>query len=453
MSNPVAPAEHLGDEDYPNRAYAWYVVGVLLLVYILAYVDRQVLGVLVEPIKRDLAISDTQMSLLLGFAFAMFYTIVGLPMGRLADRSNRRNLVLVGLGVWSFATAMCGFARSYTQLFLARMGVGLGEACLNPAVVPMLSDYFPRRTLGKAMGVYMLGVSIGGGLAHSVGGAYLPTLTAAEPVMLPVVGAILPWQALLLMLGVTGFLMLALLLTVREPKRHGQVRRDEKGRIVNLPVREVGAHLMRHRMAYLAIGWPLVASALMTFGVGYWVPAFFQRSFGLGTAEAGSYLATYGVVSMIVGAIGVVGGGFLVDALGARFLDGHLRTLMIGILLLAPGYAIFAIMPTPALAIAVLVPAGIGGGILQATGVTTLMAVVPTQMRSQIAALYFFIVNLIGAALGPTFIALLTDELFGDESMLRFSITIVAAAVGLSAIVALLAGRHAYRAMLSGKAE
>lgn len=450
MSISNASAPDTGETDgYPNRAYAWYVVLVLLLIYILAYVDRQVLGVLVEPIKRDLDISDTQMSLLLGFAFAMFYTIVGLPMGRLADRSNRRNLVLVGVGVWSFATAMCGFAKNYTQLFLARMGVGLGEACLNPAVVPMLSDYFPRRTLGKAMGVYMLGVSIGGGLAHTLGGAYLPALTSPEAVVLPVVGAILPWQALLLFLGLTGFLMVLLLLTVREPKRHGQVHRDARGRIVNLPVREVGAHLFRHRMAYLAIGWPLVASAMMTFGVGYWIPAFFQRSFGLTTEAAGGYLATYGLVSMAVGAIGVVGGGFLVDALGSKYLDGHLRTLMIGIVLLAPGYAIFAVMPSPALAIAVLVPAGIGGGILQATGVTTLMAVVPTQMRSQIAALYFFIVNLIGAALGPTLIALLTDELFQAEDMLRYSITIVAAAIGLTAIIALIAGRHAYRAMLA----
>jgi MFS family permease len=450
MSSARAPAPDAGASDgYPNRAYAWYVVFVLLLIYILAYIDRQVLGVLVEPIKRDLAISDTQMSLLLGFAFAMFYTIVGLPMGRLADRSNRRNLVLAGVGIWSFATAMCGFAKNYTQLFLARMGVGLGEACLNPAVVPMLSDYFPKRTLGKAMGVYMLGVSIGGGLAHTVGGTYLPALTSPDAVVLPIVGPILPWQALLLFLGLTGFLMVMLLLTVREPKRQGEVHRDARGRIVNLPVREIGAHLLRHRMAYLAIGWPLVASAMMTFGVGYWIPAFFQRSFGLTTEAAGSYLATYGLVSMAVGAIGVVGGGFLVDALGARYLDGHLRTLMIGILLLAPGYAIFAIMPTPALAIAVLIPAGIGGGILQATGVTTLMAVVPTQMRSQIAALYFFIVNLIGAALGPTLIAVLTDELFQAEGMLRFSITIVAASVGLTAIIALIAGRHAYRAMLT----
>lgn len=448
-NNRAAAAETGTTGEYPNRVYAWYVVLVLLLIYILAYIDRQVLGVLVEPIKRDLDISDTQMSLLLGFAFAMFYTIVGLPMGRLADRSNRRNLVLAGVGVWSFATAMCGFARNYTHLFLARMGVGLGEACLNPAVVPMLSDYFPKRTLGKAMGVYMLGVSIGGGLAHTVGGAYLPVLTSPDPAVLPLVGAILPWQALLLFLGLTGLGMVLLLLTVREPNRQGQVHRDSRGRIINLPVREIGAHLLRYRMAYLAIGWPLIASAMMTFGVGYWIPAFFQRSFGLATEGAGGYLAAYGLVSMAVGAVGVVGGGFLVDALGSKYLDGHLRTLMIGVLLLAPGYALFAVMPTPALAIAILVPAGIGGGILQATGVTTLMAVVPTQMRSQIAALYFFIVNLIGAALGPTLIALLTDELFQAESMLRYSITIVAATIGLTAIVALISGRHAYRTMLA----
>lgn len=434
--------------DYPEPRYAWYVLFVLVLVYILAYVDRQVLGLLIEPIKRDLGIGDTQMSLLLGVAFAFFYTTVGLPIARLADRGNRRNLVLVGVATWSLATAFCGAARNYGTLFLARMGVGLGEACLNPAVVPMISDYFPRRKLGLAMGIYALGPAVGGGLAHYVGGLYLPVLVGETLVSVPVLGLVKPWQILFLLLGATGGLMIALLLTVREPVRQGRVRRDAAGRLVNLPLREIGRHLLRHRGGYFTIAMPLVASAFMTFGLGYWIPSFFQRSYGLSAQEAGGYLHDYGLVSMVVGGLSVVGGGVMLDMLARRYVDGHYRALLIGMLLLTPGYGLFALMPGPGLAILMLVPALVGGGILQATGITTLMTVVPTVMRSQIAALYFFIVNIFGAALGPTMIALVTDGVFTRESDLRYSMALWALCVGIIGIITLIFGKSSYKRIL-----
>ena len=447
MNPNTVPADGLtsvDDQEYPRSGYAWYVVVVLLVIYILAYVDRQALGLLVEPVKRDLDLDDTQMSLLLGFAFAFFYTLVGLPMGRLADRTNRRNILLVGVIIWSIATAYCGMARNYVQLFLGRMGVGLGEACLNPAVVPMLSDYFPRHRLGKAIGVYMLGISIGGGLAHLVGGAYLPFLNSTEHVIVPLIGAMRPWQSVLLGLGCAGFLASLLVLTVREPSRKGVLSRNDKGKIVNLPVRVIAAHIWRYKRAYLALVGPIVASATMSFGIGYWIPAFFQRSFGLSTVDAGTYLSYFGLASMVVGAISVVGGGFLVDHLGLKYQDGHLRSLLTGLLLITPGFGLFALAPSPAWAIIALLPALVGNGILQASGVTALMAVVPPQMKSQIAALNFFIINLVGAALGPTLIALLTDQVFGDELMLRYSITAVALSIGTLGVGLLLLGRSSY---------
>lgn len=447
----LAPTEPAGEEqagDYPEPRYAWYVLSVLVLVYILAYVDRQVLGLLIEPIKRDLGIGDTQMSLLLGVAFAFFYTTVGLPIARLADRGNRRNLVLAGVATWSLATAFCGAARNYATLFLARMGVGLGEACLNPAVVPMISDYFPRRKLGLAMGIYALGPAVGGGLAHYVGGLYLPVLVSETLVPVPVLGLVKPWQVLFLLLGATGGLIIALLLTVREPVRQGRVKRDAAGRLVNLPLREIGRHLLQHRKGYFTIAMPLVASAFMTFGLGYWIPSFFQRSYGLTPQEAGGYLHDYGLVSMIVGALSVVGGGLMLDVLARRYVDGHYRALLIGMLLLTPGYGLFALMPEPGLAILMLVPALVGGGILQATGITTLMTVVPTAMRSQIAALYFFIVNIFGAALGPTMIALVTDGVFTRESDLRYSMAFWALCVGIIGIITLIFGKSSYRRIL-----
>ncbi len=438
-------AEELSDSEYGSRPYAWYVVFVLLLIYVLAYVDRQVLALLVEPIKRDLDISDTEMSLLLGFAFAFFYTLVGLPMGRLADRSNRRNIIIAGVTIWSVATALCGLARNYTQLFLSRMGIGLGEACLNPAVVPLLSDYFPKRRLGRAIGVYMLGISIGGGLANIVGGNFLDELSTEALRNLPLIGAIRPWQAVLLILGLTGIVVVPLLLTIREPSRKGRIERDALGAVVSLPLSVIFSHLKSFRWAYVALFAPLVASATMSFGIGYWIPAFFQRSFGISTVEAGEYLVAFGLVSMVVGAISVVAGGFLVDYLATRYRDGHLRALGIGLALITPGFGLFALMPSPTLAIVALLPALVGNGILQASGVTALMGVVPTQMKSQIAALNFFIINLIGAALGPTIIALITDGIFGNEESLRYSIAIVAFFIGSLGLALLFNGRSPYR--------
>lgn len=428
--------------DGSGRGYAWYVVFVLLLIYVIAYVDRQIIGVLVEPIQRDLNVGDTEMSLLLGAAFAVFYTVVGLPMGWLADRANRRNLILGGLVVWSVGTAACGLARSFGQLVLARMSVGLGEACLNPAVAPLLRDYFPQRSLGKAVGVYMLGISIGGGAAYIAGGALLPLLASEELVALPLVGALPPWQAALIALGGTGLLMALLLLTVREPDRIGRLPQDAK-----LSLADTFAHVRRHWLAYTALIAPVAASAVMTIGVGAWAPSFFQRSFTLDEAAAGRQIQIYGLASMVFGAMGVLAGGALADHLGHRRADGHVRTLALGAVLIAIGYGPFALAPNPTAAIAIATPGFFGAGVLQATGITALMSTAPAAMRGQIAALSFFVVNVLGGALGPTLIAVITDYGFGSGSMLRFSLAIVSIATCAGALALIAIGRSACLAL------
>ena len=179
------------EAPWPNPLYAWFVVGVLMLAYMNSFIDRQILSLLVEPIRADLGISDTQVSLLAGLAFSIFYTLMGVPLARLADQSNRRNIILVGIGSWSIMTALCGAAQNFWQLFLARIGVGVGEAALSPAAFSMIADYFPKQRLARAISVYSMGVYFGAGLALMIGGVVIKMVSALPPTVLPVIGEVL----------------------------------------------------------------------------------------------------------------------------------------------------------------------------------------------------------------------------------------------------------------------
>ncbi|MFY9571890.1 MAG: MFS transporter, partial [Blastocatellia bacterium] len=209
------------DEPYPAIGYAWYVVGVLTLVYIFSFIDRQILSLLVRPIRRDLGISDFQMSLLMGFSFALFYTFFGLPLGRLADSRSRRTIIAAGFTVWSIMTAACGLARNFAHMLLLRMGVGVGEAALSPAAYSMITDYFPPRRRATAISVYSMGIYIGSGLAFIVGGLVAGAASAQETWDLPLVGATRPWQVVFFIVGLPGVLLALLMYTVREPVRRG----------------------------------------------------------------------------------------------------------------------------------------------------------------------------------------------------------------------------------------
>ena len=211
-------------DSAPARRYAyeWYVVLVCMLAYIFSFVDRQILALMIEPIKRDLGLSDTQFSLLHGLAFSLFYAFMGIPIALLADRYSRPRIIAIGVAFWSLATAVCGLSRNFAQMFLARIGVGVGEAALSPATYSMLSDMFPRDRLGRAVGVYSIGSFIGGGLAFLIGGYVINLLKRVDTVVLPLLGALRPWQVTFFVVGLPGLLVaLLILLTVRDPGRRG----------------------------------------------------------------------------------------------------------------------------------------------------------------------------------------------------------------------------------------
>ena len=228
-----------------NLGYAWYVVGILLLAQVFSFLDRMIMGLLVGPIRSSFDISDTQYSLLAGLAFSLFYAVMGLPMARIADGGNRRNLIAIGITVWSFMTAMCGLAKGYWTLFIARMGVGIGEATLGPAAYSVITDYFPKQVLARALSVFMIGVTLGSGFAYMLGGAVVGYVEGMGQLSFPLVGEVEGWQLTFFIVGLPGLLVALLVrLTVREPARQGDTTD------VGLPMSEVATYIYQNRRAY-----------------------------------------------------------------------------------------------------------------------------------------------------------------------------------------------------------
>jgi MFS family permease len=403
------------------------VVALLLLAYTLSFIDRMILSLLVGPIRQDLGISDTQMSLLMGLAFAIFYSVLGLPIGLAADRMNRRNLIGAGIAIWSLMTALCGLARSYIILFLFRIGVGVGEAALSPASYSLLGDYFPRETLGRAMAVYSLGVPIGSGIALVLGSFVVQLVTQGPAVMVPILGQMEPWQLVFLIVGLPGLLVALLFyLTIREPARTGRTTAPVPGEF----------------LAFLKLNWGAVSShflgmslvAMVMYGATAWIPQFLHRTYGMPVASAGLW---FGASTAVCGSLGILSGGWLADWLYRRGLrDGHLRVIRINALILTPLFIFMALAPSLNLSLATMVIAMLVGTLHGGAAGSALQLIAPSHLRARLAALYFLVVTLLGLGIGPTAIALITDRIFGDDNALRYSIAIVTGvALPLSAII------------------
>ncbi|WP_374525580.1 spinster family MFS transporter [Sphingopyxis sp.] len=426
---------------WPRPAYGWYVVGVLLIAYTLSFVDRMILSLLVAPIRTALDISDTEVSLLIGLAFALFYTLLGLPIAWIADRWNRRNLILVGVALWCVMTAGCGFAGSYATLFLARMGVGVGEAALSPAAYSMLSDTFPRDRLARAMAVYSIGVPLGSGIAMILGSFVVQAVLAAPVVDLPLIGPVEAWRTIFLWVAAPGLLVCLLLLTVREPARQGGAKPEGKGAAPGFLT-----HLKRQRVALGALFVGMSLIGLVMYGMIAWVPTFFARTHGMDVATAGFW---FGIIMATGGAAGLIMGGMLADRqFGRGVADAHLRVMRLSILLGGPPLLAAMLMPG---ATAAFICLAVAFPMLTMHGVGTvaLQLITPNEYRARVTALYFFVVNLTGLGFGPMLMALLTDHLFGSDGALRYSIALVTGVALPLAAVILTMGFSAYARALA----
>jgi MFS family permease len=437
----------LNDRDYPAPAYGWYVVVVLTLGYVVSFLDRQIFALLVQPIRADLGLTDTQVSLVGGLAFAIFYTVLGIPIGRLADRRSRRAIIAVGITIWCCMTAACGLARNYWQLFLARVGVGVGEATLNPSALSLISDYFPRERRGRAISFYNMGVSLGVGIANIVGAWAIAVATAAAPLVLPLVGELRPWQMVFLVVGLPGLLVALLMATVREPERRDRLRveRPDGNSSEEIGVADTLRYLRQRWSTYATHFLGMSVVTIIGYAYFFWIPTMFVRTWGWSIPEAGY---TYGLITLVFGPLGVNLGGWAADWLyGRGYRDGLMRTALAGaVLLFVPASIIAPLMPDPAWAIAWLIPSTVGGAVITATGSAALMMITPNQMRGQVTALYYFVINALGLTLGPTAVALVTDYGFADDGALRWSLAIVAAAASVLALGFLFTNLPLYRA-------
>jgi MFS family permease len=417
-----------------NTRYAWYVVAVLTLANISANVDQYILSLLVEPIKRDLAISETQMGLLLGAAFSIFYALLGFPIARLADRTNRRNTMAGGITLWSVFTSLCATAHTYARLFLFRIGVGVGEASLNGPGVSLLSDYFPRERRARALSIYSLGIYVGAGSAYFVGALIVGLIAEGGTWTVPVIGAIYPWQSVFLVVGLPGLVIAALFLTVREPQRAEREHR--------LPVAALVEWVASNKRTYIAHSFGFASSRLVNSALAVWLPSFFLRTYGLPTNQAGK---AQGLLTMSIGTIGVLCGGWVADRyVKSGRTNGPLRVGMIGAAGMIVSVTAMALMPTAALAIACLAVVNFFAAFPSGAAAAAAADIVPSPLRTQGAALYFLVVALVAQTLGPYAVGFLNDHVFTPAGI-RYSFVAVAIGAMTIALVLLGSGLGSYR--------
>jgi MFS family permease len=418
---------------WPGRARAYYALLILTLALLVATVDRGVLSVLVEYIKRDLHVSDTQFSILSGFAFVFFYAFLGLPIARLADRFSRRLIIGLGIAFWSIMTAFGGVAQSYQQLFWARVGVGAGESSFAPATYSILTDSFPPDKLPMAMSLLSFGFVCGGGFALIAGGAALQAAAAIGPVVLPLAGRLHSWQLVFFLVGLPGLFIALSMATVSEPARRGLLPGAAGARPDMMPIKLIGRFLADEWRTFLPIFAAMGIKTLLSFGAALWTPAFFVRTYGWSMPQSGYRL---GLVSLLISPFGLLVGGWLAQHYARRGRDdANLRVLQLATIAVVPTSILYPLMPTPAAALALyglnyfFACVGIG------PGNAALQIVTPNQMRGQIRALFQLVFNLVGYALGPLFVALFTDHVFHAESAIRYSLSTAAAITGPIAVL------------------
>ncbi len=425
-----------------SSVYAWYVVLLCMLAYIFSFIDRQILALMIEPIKADLNISDTQFSLLHGLAFSLFYAFMGLPLAYLADRFSRPKLIAAGIIFWSIATAFCGLSKNFIQLFFSRMGVGAGEATLSPAAYSMFSDMFSKDKLGRAVAVYSIGSFVGGGIAFLVGGYVIGLLKDLSLIEIPVFGAVKAWQMAFILVGLPGvFIGLLFILTVRDPKRKGQSVNAE-GEVEKVTMRAAFTFLKKHRKTFTChyLGFTFYAMAL--YCLISWSPAFFMRKFSMTPTEAGYMLGT---VLLVANTLGVFCAGWLNDWLiqkGRK--DAPMITGVIAIVGLILPLVAFTQVSEYWLAVTLLAPAMFFASFPMPISTTAMQMLAPNQLRAQISAIFLLISNLVAVGIGTTLVALVTDRIFENPLMVGTSLSIVGGIACVLSFVLLKKGCKAF---------
>jgi MFS family permease len=430
-----------------RRPGPWGTVWVLALVWTMAMLDRMILLLLIPGIKASMALTDTEVSLIYGLAFAICFSVIGLPLGALADRWNRRNLLLAGVLGWSLATLACGLSQSFWQLFAARMAVGAFQAVLAPAAISMIADLFPAASRGRPTALLLAASMFGGALANFVGGGLLDYFSQGTP-ELPFVGRPAAWQMALLAAGLISLLCVPLLAWIAEPRREAAPATPD-GEAAFAMV----AHVRRHAAMFALLFSAFIVIAVAANGVGNWWPAVFMRQGGLTPTGTGAVL---GVLSLAGGVAAALVGGMASDWAARR--DPHTGRLKLAATALVGQVLVLLPLLQPQFVpglVATLAVSVVLSGVIGAACYSLLPDLVPPQGRGLLIAMYQLVGNLIGFGLGPTAVALVTNEVLRDEArvadaMMLFGMPLFALAVVMTALAVPLVRRMREAGGLSG---
>ena len=415
----------LGGGDAPvSRSRANYVLAILVIVYVFNFVDRQILSILLQPIKDELQVSDTAMGFLTGFAFALFYTFAGIPIARWSDRGTRRTIIAIGLAVWSAMTAASGLARSFVQLAIARVGVGVGEAAASPAAHSMISDLYPPERRATALAIYTMGANLGILLGMILGGW---------------LNELFNWRVAFFVVGLPGLAMaLIVRFTVPEPPR-GQSE-GAAATAGDLPSTGEVFEYMWGMRSFRHVSGAAALYAFAGYGFTIWAPTFLIRVHGMSTGEVGTW---FGLIAGIGGAAGALLGGALCDRLGARDARWTMWVPAIGAVLGIPPLVAFLLWPTAMGALLFYIPAIVFSAFYVGPTFSTTQTLAKLRMRALASAFILFVINLVGLGLGPQMVGILNDVLAGsfDDEAIRYSLLIVAVTNLWGVVHSLLAAR------------
>jgi MFS family permease len=401
-------------------AYAWYVALLLATAHLVSFVDRFLMSLVMEPLKADLGVSDAQLGLLQGTGFVVLYTLVAVPLGRMADRVNRRNLIVAGILLWSIATALCGLASSFGELFLARVGVGFGEAALVPAAMSLLAAYFPRRQLGRAVSLFTTGASLGKSAALIGGGAVLALLTAAGGLTVAGLVELSPWQGTFVIMAVPGIVLALLMLSVREPARPTSL-------IAKPGIADAWHYVRKHRAAFALHTGASALVVLTIQSLAAWSPSFYIRFFELTPPQAGLAI---GSIILIAAPLGHLSGGVLTDVFQARrWPSPAAPVIAIGLVSAIPALLVFANSDHLGVSLAAYGVLSFFITLAAPASLAGLQMLAPDNLRGIITSMFLAITTLVGIGVGPLLIGVITDLSGGPMQLgkaLVFAITIVA---------------------------
>ncbi len=362
----------------------------------------------------------------------------------MVDYATRRTILACGITAWGVATTLCGFAQNFWHLFVARIGVGAGEACSGPTTFSMMADLFPPRKLPRAIAVLNFGFVAGQGLSLLAGGAAIVWIASWPPIELPGIGLLRDWQLTFILVGLPGLIVAALMMTVKEPVRRGllQVRGAQEAAARSIPVPDVLRFLRRNGPTYIPMFLGVAINTVLGFGHQVWYPAFFERTYGW---SAPQYTKVFGTAVVVGAPLALILGSRLAEWYAKRgYHDANMRVTLISSILILPGNLAFAFMPTPELAVTLIVFNFYAGMLSPGPFNAALQIITPNQMRGQVTALFLFVFNVIGFGLGGTVVASFTDFVFGDESLLRYSMAATSALLGPLAILTFWLGLKPY---------